>query len=187
MSTQGTFNRRCFLAYPAGAAALALITATLHVTPAGATAGEFYAVAAPWLRLRSGPGLRYGVLASLSKGTNVEFLAWGGTADGYDWAKVRVVSSGTTGFVAYTFLTPVPSDGLPIGQVVHVEAGGGVGNLRSGPGTSYWVLKRVATGTTGTVTGGPAEANGYFWYQVRFGSVTGWIVSAVLVAGAGPN
>jgi uncharacterized protein YgiM (DUF1202 family) len=187
MGMQVTFSRRRFLAYPAGAAALALIPATLRVKPAVATAGDFYAVAVQGLRLRSGPGLRYGVLASLSKGTNVELLAWGGTADGYDWARVRVVSSGKTGFVAYEFLTPVPSDGLPIGQVVHVEAGGGVGNLRSGPGTGYRVLKRVATGTTGTVTGGPAEANGYFWYQVRFGSVTGWIVSAVLVAGAGPN
>ena len=62
-----------------------------------------------------------------------------------------------------------------------------MGNLRSGPGTGYQVIKRVATGTTGTVRGGPAEANGYFWYQVSFGTVTGWMVSAVLVAGAGPN
>lgn len=187
MVSRGLLSRRRFVVGSAGAIALAVTPALLAPLPAGATAGEFYAVAAHGLRLRSGPGLRYAILASLSKGTNVEFLAWGGTADGYDWAKVRVVSSGKTGYVAYKYLTPIPSDGLPIGQVVHVEAGGGVGNLRSGPGTGYRVLKRVATGTTGTVKGGPAEANGYFWYQVSFGTVTGWIVSAVLVAGAGPN
>jgi len=187
MESRGLLSRRRFVVGSAGAVALAVTPAVLAPLSAGATAGEFYAVAAQGLRLRSGPGLRYGVVASLSKGTNVEYLAWGGTADGYDWARVRVVSSGKTGFVAYKFLTSVPSDGLPIGQVVHVEAGGGVGNLRSGPGTGYQVLKRIATGTTGTVVGEPAEANGYFWYQVRFGTVTGWIVSAVLVAGAGPN
>ena len=117
METQGMFSRRRFLAHSAGAAALALgLQALLRVSPAGATAGEFYAVATQGLRLRSGPGLRFGVLASLSKGTNVEYLAWGGMADGYDWARVRVISSGKTGFVAYTFLTSIPSDGLPLAK-----------------------------------------------------------------------
>jgi len=186
MVAHNTFSRR-FLMRSAGATLLfGLVPTALSVTPAGATAGDFYAVATQGLRLRSGPGLRYSILASLSKGTNVEYLAWGGTADGYDWAKVRVISSGKIGFVAFRFLTSIPSDGLPIGQVVHVEAGGGVGNLRSGPGTNYQVIKRLATGTTGTVTGEPVEANGYFWYMVSFGGVTGWIVSKVLVAGAGP-
>jgi len=180
-------TRRRFVTSSVGAVALAVSGSFVVSRPAGATAGEFYAVTTQGLRLRSGPGLTYGVLASLSKGANVEYLAWGGTADGYDWARVRVVSSGKTGFVADKFLTSIPSDGLPIGQVVHVEAGGGVGNLRSGPGTGYQVIKQIATGTTGTVKDGPVEANGYFWYMVSFGGVPGWIVSAVLAAGAGPN
>jgi uncharacterized protein YgiM (DUF1202 family) len=152
---------------------------------AGATAEEMYAVATPALRLRSGPGLRFSTLATLSMGAAVQYLDDGGTADGYVWAKVRVVTSDRTGFVAFRFLAPIPSDGLDIGQMVHVEAGGGVGNLRSGPGTGHSVIRRVASGTTGTIQDGPVEADGHFWYKVRFGDATGWIVMAALAAGAG--
>ncbi|MBA2468772.1 MAG: SH3 domain-containing protein [Chloroflexia bacterium] len=178
-------SRRRFVIGSAGAAVLAIAPALLAPSPAGATASEFFATAKPGLRLRSGPGLGYKILASLSMGARVERLASGGRADGYEWVKVRVVSSGKTGFVAFKFLTTAPSDGFEIGQTVHVEAGGGRGNLRSGPGTGYRVMATLSTGTTGTIKDGPVEATGYFWHKVSFGNVTGWIVTSVLAPGAG--
>lgn len=178
-------SRRRFLAGSATASAMVVASSLLGLSRASATASSFFVVINPGLRLRSGPGKGYKILASLAMGTSVEYLASGGRADGYEWAKVRVVSSGKTGFVAFTSLAPIPSDGFEIGQMVHVEAGGGRGNLRSGPGTGYRVVSTISSGTTGTIKDGPVEANGYFWYKVSFGNVTGWIVTSVLAPGAG--
>ncbi len=177
-------SRRRFLAGSATASAMVFTPILPGLSSAGATASQFYAVATPGLRLRSGPGLGYKILASLSKGARVQRLASGGRADGYDWVKVRVVSSGKTGFVAFKFLTTAPSDGFETGQTVHVEAGGGRGNLRSGPGTGYRVIATLATATTGTIKDGPVEATGHFWHKVTFGNLTGWIVTSVLAPGA---
>jgi uncharacterized protein YraI len=119
-------------------------------------------------------------------GTTVEHLASGGRVDGYDWARVQVVRSGQTGYVAHTFLAPIPSDGFALGMMVHVSSASG-GNLRSGPGTGYGVLRVVRSGTTGTITGGPAEANGYFWYKLSFGDTTGWMATTVFRPGPGSD
>jgi uncharacterized protein YraI len=145
-----------------------------------------YVVARSAIRLRSGPGLGYSTLATLAIGTVVEYLAAGGRADGYEWAKVRVASLGRTGFVAFQYLASIPSDGLQIGMMVHVKTAGG-GNLRSGPGTGYAVLRVVAQGTTGTIVDGPVEANGYFWFKISFGNAVGWMATAVLGPGAGAD
>ena len=118
-----------FLAHSASAAALALTSALLRVSPAGATAGEFYAVATQGLRLPMRARASIWRPGEPVQGHQCRIPGLGGTADGYDWARVRVISSGKTGFVAYTFLTSIPSDGIPIGQAVQVEAGGGVGDL----------------------------------------------------------
>ncbi len=177
-------SRRRFLAGSATASAMVVAPTIFGLSSAGATASEFYAVATPGLRLRSVPGLGYKILASLSKGARVERLASGGRADGYEWLKVRVVSSGKVGFVAFKFLTTAPSDGFSIGQTVHVEAGGGRGNLRSGPGTNYRVIATLYTADTGTIKDGPVEATGHVWHKVAFATATGWIVTAVLAPGA---
>ncbi|HYI24767.1 MAG TPA: SH3 domain-containing protein [Thermomicrobiales bacterium] len=175
------FTRRGLVLASVGITAL-----TLTRGPAGATAESMYAVARPGLRLRSGPGLDYGVLASLEMGATVQYLDSGGRADGYDWARVKVVRSGQIGYVAYSLLAPIPSDGFSVGMMVHVSSASG-GNLRSGPGTGYGVLRVVGKGTTGTVTGGPAEANGYFWYKLSFGNTTGWMATTVFRPGPGSD
>ncbi len=180
-------SRRRFLVGSAVASAVVISPTLLGPTPAVATAGDMFVTIRPGVRLRSGPGLGFSVLASLPMGATVERLASGGMADGYEWATVRVASSGKTGFVVGTFLAPIPSDGFQLGQMVHVEAGGGRGNLRSGPGTGYQVVSKLSSGTTGTIKDGPVETNGHFWYKVSFGDVTGWIVTAVLAPGAGSD
>lgn len=54
-------------------------------------------------------------------------------------------------------------------------------NLRSGPGTTYGVLGYGVTGTTVTATG---KTNG-IWYEVKMGSLIGWMSSDYLTKYAG--
>ena len=50
-------------------------------------------------------------------------------------------------------------------------------NVRSAPSTSGTLLGSQPSGATGTVTGGPVQANGYWWWQINFASgVDGWSV-----------
>gem|GEM_PF-1338601 len=70
-----------------------------------------------------------------------------------------------------------PSDEIRIGGQVEVVYAGA--NLRRSAG---WLEKpeddvfaRVRSGDRGEVIGGPLQADGLRWWQVRFGPVTGWI------------
>lgn len=65
-------------------------------------------------------------------------------------------------------------------------------NFRSGPGTTSSVIAVLSFGSTGTVLGGPIDANGYAWYQIATVSQgTGWVASSFIqktgVANAAPN
>lgn len=53
-------------------------------------------------------------------------------------------------------------------------------NLRGGPGTDYNVLLRIESGEVFFVVGGPACADGYTWFQVKYDSQTGWIAEGDL-------
>jgi N-acetylmuramoyl-L-alanine amidase len=168
----------------ATAAAPTLFTAF----PAGATSTGVRIVNASGLRLRSGAGTGYGVIASLARGTEVNYLGSGGWANGYEWAHVELRSNGTTGYVAAQYLTSPIQGGFTIGSMVHVDtAGGGRANLRSSPSISAGVITTVSNGLTGEVRDGPISANGYTWYKVWFGDVQGWMASVVLAAGGGSD
>jgi lipoprotein-anchoring transpeptidase ErfK/SrfK len=193
MTTPRSLTRRQFVLGAAGITALAAAPTFLRSHGALA-AGQLYVVTTDGLRLRSGPGLSYGVLAHLAKGTTVELLAWAGTADGYNWAKVSVPTLGLTGYVAAAFLaagtgsTPPPTTGgtFPIGSTVYVStSSGGSANMRAGPGLSYTILAVLAAGTTGTVQSGETAADGYRWLKVTMGGSTGWMATIVLATGTG--
>jgi hypothetical protein len=49
-------------------------------------------------------------------------------------------------------------------------------SVRVTPGTDAQLVTRVALGQQFTVMGGPQEASGYTWYQIRSddGAVEGW-------------
>lgn len=185
-----TISRRQFLAVTAGAALVAFADRTLRDLPASATV-DIYVVTSGPLRLRSGPGLTYSVLAELPVGTRMEVIDTGAVADGFTWVKVWVPSLNKTGFVAGEFIakesTAPPVAGIfPIGSTVYVDSTtGGDVNLRSGPGLSYSVVKFIPNGTTGTILSGGTKADGYDWVQVSMLGVTGWMASQCLEAGTG--
>jgi uncharacterized protein YgiM (DUF1202 family) len=181
-------SRRRFLVLSAGAAALAAAP-SLTATPAGARSTDRMRVNAGGLRLRTGPGTGYGVIASLAAGTIVRVLDWAGRANGYDWAKVEVESTGKVGYVAAAYLSPLGTGGdWATGSMVHVQtASGGGANLRTSASTSAGVIAIIRNGTTGTIVAGPSSGSGYTWYKVNFGDVEGWMATAVMSPGGGSD
>lgn len=171
-STLGrSFNRRSFLkTIGAGTVALAL-GSTMLPTGAGARSTDTRIVNTEGARLRSGPGTGYSILASLSKGTEVQYLAYGGSANGYEWHKVKVFATGKEGFIASSLLSApdggVGSDPVITGNATTTD----YVNLRTGPSTGHQVLRVVPKGasiqTSSTVQSG-------FRYVVHNG-LAGWM------------
>lgn len=132
------------------------------------------------VRLRSGPGLGYRILASLSAGTIVRYTEAAGVADGYRWTKCMVESSGTWGYVATTFLSPLEDPGGSDRPIVQVSAG--PLRVRSQPGLSGSVVASMPVGSRGFITAEmPQEADGYVWVNVQFDSgPRGWVAKSFL-------
>lgn len=174
-------TRRSALRAFAGAALLAATT----VGRVAARSTDSLIVNTAGARLRSGPGTGYSIIASLAKGTEVRYLADGGSANGYRWYKVRVLATGKEGFVAASLLSapdaenPPPSDPVIVGTArttVNV-------NLRSGPSTSNSILRVVPAGTTVQIS--DTVRNGYR-YVIHDG-LAGWIADQYLGSGGQPS
>lgn len=104
---------RAFASAGVGAAALAVGGAGM-VERAQARSTDSLIVNTEGARLRSGPGTSYSILTSLGRGTEVRYLADGGTANGYRWYKVRVLATGKEGFMASNLLPPPAAAPAPI-------------------------------------------------------------------------
>jgi hypothetical protein len=73
-------------------------------------------------------------------------------------------------------LSPPPAREISVGTRARVTAQSGL-NIRSGPGLSYneVVLPNLKCGTIVRVIGGPAEADGFRWWQVELDDgAQGW-------------
>ena len=114
--------------------------------------------------LRSGPGTGYGVITTVSAGTE---LTRTGTSGGW----TRVSYNNQTAFISTDLLesdsTSSSSDETLSGTVT--ITGNGV-RVRSGPGTNYNQIGSVNSGTSLTVTG--KEGN---WYKVTYNGQTGYV------------
>lgn len=188
MGTRTVLSRRRFVVGTVGATALAASASLAGLNGASARSTDRLRVTVNGLRLRSGPGTGYTVLASLAAGTIVRYLDSGGTANGYSWARVEVESTGRVGYVALELLGPIEDGGgITIGDMVHVDSTSSGGNLRTGPGTGYGVITTIRNGTTGTVIDGPRSGSGYTWFKVHFGDIQGWMATVVLAYGGGSD
>lgn len=131
-------------------------------------------------RLRSGPGTGYSTIAYLAKGTEVRFLADGGSANGYRWYKVRVLATGKEGFVAASLLS-APDGGTGSDPIIIGSARTTTNvNLRSGPSTSNQVLRVVAAGATVQISNTVRTG---FRYVIHNG-LAGWIADQYLTTGS---
>jgi hypothetical protein len=79
-----------------------------------------------------------------------------------------------------TETAPLPS--LTIGDMATVCCTGGTGlRMRSGAGTGHPVVKMLTEDKVVEVVGGPQEANGYTWWQVRDEvGTSGWVAAEFL-------
>ena len=132
------------------------------------------------VRLRSGPGTGYSILAAYAPGTECVILSTGSS-----WSRIRV---GTlTGYMMSQFLTTSYSPAAPVTPVTPtasydiwvISANGKGVNLRSGPGKSYGSIGFYSVGTAGSmITPGPV------WSYVQIGSRTGYMMSQFLTTTA---
>lgn len=182
-SNDRSMNRRSLLKMMGVATAAVAFGGTGVLQGAGARSTDTLIVNSEGARLRSGAGTGYSVLASLSRGTEVQYLADGGSANGYQWYKVKVYATGREGFVASSLLS-APDGGVGQDPVVTGSATASTAvNLRSGPSTGHQILRVVPHGasvqTSNTVQNG-------FRYVVHNG-LAGWMADQYLSWGSQPG
>ena len=146
------------------------------------------------LNFRTGPGTGNGIIRVLPTGTLLTITDGPVATGGYWWYQGRTTAAtgGDAGWVIALGLGMAPTE-LPdptveydAGSVVHVDAD--TLRLRSEPTTASTIVERLPYGTTITVTGGPAGAEGYTWYQVVTpGGGAGWVASDYIAWGAGAS
>lgn len=135
------------------------------------------------LNVRSGPGVAYGVVTTLTIGQNVTLL---GRNEASSWVKVRA-SGGQEGWVNAAYLQasiaigslPVINSGPPP-TTANAVITTGAANVRSGPGLGYGVVTIVYQGQTVSLLGRNSEAS---WVKVRTaGGQEGWVNVSLLQA-----
>ena len=116
------------------------------------------------LYVRKSPSTASSILASLKKGSYVTLMEKSG-----DWWKVEYADN-LYGYCYAGYITPVE------GKAVHVNTGGNVLNVRTGPGTSY---NRIATLPHGDIVMLRSTADG--WSRVLYhGTKLGYVSSQYL-------
>ena len=158
-------------------------TTTVKEEPASGTG----TVTCDVLNVRSGPGTSNSVIGSLKRGNSVAVKA---KSNG--WYKVSYGSG--TGWVCGDYLSvgqsspaKAPAQSKPSspsssgGSAGRISGTGGAGvNVRSGAGTRYGRIGGLAEGASVTIVG-----QSYGWYQIKYGSGTGWVSSQFVKKGSG--
>ena len=128
------------------------------------------------VRLRSGPGKGYSILASYAPGTECMILS-----SGKNWCRIQIGS--VTGYMMTQFLTndpvtpapvppPVPVDQYP----VYVTSSNGKGvNLRSGPGKGFSSIGFYSVGTQAYMI-----TKGATWSYIHVGERYGYMMTRFL-------
>ncbi len=159
-------------------ASLPLADGTTSPPPSSTATGT---VATGALNVRSGPGIGYGTLTAVYRGTTFTLL--GRNGDG-SWVKIRL-SSGTEGWVNGSLITPsVAISTLAVldGSTPSTTASGTVAtgalNVRYGPGVSYGVITAIQQGNYVTLLGRNSNSS---WVKIRLvGGTEGWVNASLL-------
>lgn len=122
--------------------------------------GDKYIVNVNGLNFRKGPGLGYGVITSLKKGTTLTYIS---NTEG--WWKVYT-SNGKVGYVDRQYLTQDTTEKSGNYFVTATEL-----RIRKAPKTSAGVLGKVKKGTMVTIT----KLNGDWGYLAAGAGVKGWV------------
>ena len=124
-----------------------------------------------YVNVRSGPGTNYTSKTVIASGTSITVT----DTSNPEWYAVKL-SNGMTGYIYSIYIELESSSGGSTSGGVQAKTTAGV-NLRRGAGTSFGVIRVVATGTTVTVT----EATNAQWYKVKLSDGTeGYIFTEYL-------
>lgn len=139
------------------------------------------------------PGL-YSI--NLRAGDTNGSLVWSGVPNTYP----RITWVGALGSASFMFIDPPYAAWAELAERVADSEGGGSSSetvdilriggtatvfttegdslrVRSGPGTSFIVLREIDPGTVVTLVDGPTSANGFVWWNIRLSDgLTGWVV-----------
>ena len=133
------------------------------------------------VNLRSGPGLDYGKLGSVSKGTTLKYLGESHKdGRGVTWYKVSY--NGNAAWISSRYSkksgSGSSSGSSSSGNSSNTVTATGSVNLRSGPGLDYGKLGSVSEGTTLKYLGETStDDRGVKWYKVSFNGNAAWISS----------
>ena len=139
-----------------------------------------YVTATGSVNLRTGPGLDYGKLGSVSKGKKLKYLGKTSTDDrGVKWYKVSY--NGDSAWISSRYSKKGGSSGGGSSgggsSSGSVTATGSV-NLRTGPGLDYSKLGSVSEGTKLKYLGKTStDDRGVKWYKVSYNGGSAWISS----------
>ena len=145
----------------------------------GGSAGRISGTGGAGVNVRSGAGTRYGRIGGLAEGASVTIVGQSG-----GWYQIKYGSG--TGWVCGDYVKKTSggssggssSGGTSTGKV---SGTGGSGlNVRSGAGTGYGRIGGLGEGASVTIVG---QSNG--WYQIKYGSGTGWVSSQCVKKGSG--
>ena len=129
------------------------------------------------VRLRTGPGTGYSIIASYAPGTKCTILS-----SGSNWSRIQIGS--VTGYMMTKFLTkspspqpqpqPQPDPGTEYEVFVTSRNGKGV-NLRSGPSKAYSSIGFYSVGTSAWMI-----TRGSTWSYIRIGNRYGYMMTEFL-------
>ena len=128
------------------------------------------------VRLRSGPGKGYSILASYAPGTVCQILS-----AGRNWCRIQVgslIGYMMTQFLTNEYITPIPgpTPGPSGDYLVYVTSANGKGvNLRSGPGKGYASIGFYSVGTEAWMI-----SKGAYWSYIRIGERYGYMMTKFL-------
>lgn len=128
------------------------------------------------VRLRTGPGKGYSILASYAPGTKCTILSAGN-----NWCRIQIGSY--TGYMMTRYLTNTPNVPTPTPKPdhsgeypVYVTSKNGKGvNLRSGPSKSYSSIGFYSVATPAAMV-----TSGKTWSYIRVGNLYGYMMSEFL-------
>ncbi|MDD7494320.1 MAG: SH3 domain-containing protein [Eubacteriales bacterium] len=147
---------------------LAAMLIVLMMIPAAAYAASYRYATEP-VMFRTGPSVKYYAITELQAGDQVEFLGTSG-----NWSKVKW--NRQTGYVFTKYLSSFPSV-LPntVAERFATATGHNI-NVRSGPGTSYKKLGKIAKGETFPVV----DISGK-WLNIEWEGVNAFVYSRYFV------
>ena len=126
------------------------------------------------VRLRSGPGKGYSILASYAPGTQCQILSAGN-----NWCRIQIgnyTGYMMTQFLTNSYVTPAPEPTPGGDYTVYVTSSNGKGvNLRSGPGKGYSSIGFYSVGTEAWMI-----SRGATWSYIRVGDRYGYMMTKFL-------